>query len=51
MEAENGIIKANFLEEEAMAEHTYEELKKKTVVELRAIAEGLGDEAVKGYRR
>ena len=32
-----------------MAEHTYEELKKKTVVELRAIAGGLGDEAVKGH--
>ena len=32
-----------------MADHTYEELKKKTVVELRAIAEGLGDEAVKGH--
>ena len=29
--------------------HTYEELKKKTVAELREIAAGMGDEAVKGY--
>ncbi len=29
--------------------HTYEELKKKTVAELREIAAGIDDEAVKGY--
>lgn len=29
--------------------HTYEELKKKTVVELRALAAELGDESVQGY--
>jgi hypothetical protein len=29
--------------------HTYEELKKKTVAELREIAKGLDQEAVKGY--
>jgi hypothetical protein len=29
--------------------HTYEELHKKTVDELREIAKGLGDDAVKGY--
>jgi hypothetical protein len=29
--------------------HTYEELKKKTVAELREIAAGINDEAVKGY--
>jgi hypothetical protein len=29
--------------------HTYEELKKKTVAELRALAAGLDHEAVKGY--
>jgi hypothetical protein len=29
--------------------HTYEELKKKTVAELREIAAGVTDEAVKGY--
>jgi hypothetical protein len=29
--------------------HTYEELHKKTVDELRDIAKGLGDDAVKGY--
>jgi hypothetical protein len=29
--------------------HTYEELKKKTVAELREIAAGIEDEAVKGY--
>ena len=29
--------------------HTYEELKKKTVEELREIAKGLGEEAVQGY--
>ena len=29
--------------------HTYEELKHKTVVELREIAKGLEHEAVKGY--
>ncbi len=29
--------------------HTYEELKSKTVDELREIAKGLSDEAVKGY--
>jgi DNA polymerase/3'-5' exonuclease PolX len=29
--------------------YTYEELKVKTVAELREIAAGLGDEAVKGY--
>ena len=32
-----------------MADHTYEELKKKTVVELRQIAGGVEDEAVKGH--
>ena len=32
-----------------MADHTYEELKQKTVAELRAIAKGLDHEAVKGY--
>ena len=30
-------------------DHTFEELKKKTVAELRDIAAGIGDEAVKGY--
>ena len=30
-------------------EHTFEELKKKTVAELREIASGLEHEAVKGY--
>ena len=30
-------------------EHTYDDLKKKTVAELREIAEGLEHEAVKGY--
>ena len=29
--------------------HTYEELKKKTVAELREIAAGVSDEAVQGY--
>jgi hypothetical protein len=29
--------------------HTYEELKKKTVAELREIAAGVDDEAVQGY--
>jgi hypothetical protein len=29
--------------------HTYEELKKKTVAELREIAAGIQDEAVQGY--
>lgn len=29
--------------------HTYEELKKKTVEDLREIAKGLGEEAVQGY--
>ena len=29
--------------------HTYEELKHKTVAELREIAKGIEDEAVKGY--
>jgi len=29
--------------------HTYEELKKKTVAEMREIAQGLDQEAVKGY--
>jgi len=29
--------------------YTYEELKKKTVEDLREIAKGLGEEAVKGY--
>ncbi len=29
--------------------HTYEELKKKTIEELREIAKGLGEDAVKGY--
>jgi hypothetical protein len=29
--------------------HTYEELKKKTVAELREIAAGIDDEAVQGY--
>ena len=32
-----------------MADHTYEELKKKTVAELREIAKGLEHDAVKGY--
>ena len=32
-----------------MANHTYEELKKKTVAELRKIAKGLEHDAVKGY--
>jgi DNA-binding IclR family transcriptional regulator len=32
-----------------MAEHTYEELHKKTVAELREIAKGLTHEAVQGY--
>ena len=32
-----------------MADYTYEELKKKTVAEMRAIAKGLDHEAVKGY--
>ena len=32
-----------------MADHTYEELKKKTVAELRELAKGLEHEAVKGY--
>ena len=32
-----------------MADYTYEELKKKTVAEMRAIAKGLEHEAVKGY--
>ena len=32
-----------------MANHTYEELKKKTVAELREIAKGLEHDAVKGY--
>ena len=32
-----------------MADHTYEELKKKTVAELREIAESLEHDAVKGY--
>ena len=32
-----------------MADQTYEELKKKTVAELREIAKGLKHEAVKGY--
>jgi len=30
-------------------EHTYEELKKKTVAQLREIAEGIEHEAVQGY--
>lgn len=30
--------------------YTYEELRKKTVAELRQIAEGIKDEAVRGYR-
>jgi hypothetical protein len=30
--------------------YTYEELRKKTVAELREIAEGIEDEAVRGYR-
>ena len=29
--------------------HTFEELKKKTIEDLREIAKGLGQEAVKGY--
>ena len=29
--------------------HTYEELKKKTVEDLREIAKGLGEDSVKGY--
>ena len=33
----------------AETEHTYEELHKKTVAELREIAKGLEHEAVKGY--
>ncbi len=32
-----------------MAEHTYEELHKKTVAELRELAKGVDHEAVKGY--
>ena len=32
-----------------MADHTYEELKKMTVADLRAVAKGLSHEAVKGY--
>ena len=32
-----------------MADHTYEELKKKTLAELREIAMGLKHDAVKGY--
>ena len=32
-----------------MAEHTYEELKHKTVAELREIAEGIEHDAVKGF--
>ncbi len=32
-----------------MADYKYEELKKKTVAEMRAIAKGLEHEAVKGY--
>jgi len=32
-----------------MAEHTYEELKHKTVAQLREIAEGIEHDAVKGY--
>ena len=32
-----------------MADHTYEELKKKTVAELRQIAAGVEHEAVKGH--
>ena len=32
-----------------MADYTYEELKKKTVADLRALAKGLDHEAVKGY--
>jgi DNA polymerase/3'-5' exonuclease PolX len=32
-----------------MAEHTYEELHKKTVAQLREIAKGLEHEALKGY--
>ncbi len=32
-----------------MADYTYEELKKKTVAEMRGIAKGLEHEAVKGY--
>ena len=32
-----------------MAEHTYEELKHKTIADLREIARGLDHEAVKGY--
>ncbi len=32
-----------------MADHTYEELKRKTVAELRALAKGLDHDAVKGY--
>lgn len=30
--------------------YTYDELRKKTVAELREIAEGIEDEAVRGYR-
>jgi hypothetical protein len=33
----------------AETEHTYEELHKKTVAELRSIAKGIEHEAVKGY--
>jgi len=29
--------------------HTYEELKKKTIEDLREIAKGLGEDSVKGY--
>jgi hypothetical protein len=29
--------------------HTYDELKKKTIDELREIAKGLGEDAIKGY--
>ena len=32
-----------------MADHSYEELKEKTVAELREIAKGLTHDAVKGY--
>ena len=32
-----------------MSDHTYEELKEKTVAELRKIAKGLEHDAVKGY--
>lgn len=34
---------------DGMAEYTYEELRHKTVADLRAIAKGLDHEAVKGY--